>query len=481
MNDTVTAPRVRLPAVAGRFYPADPRTLARDVDAYVRGADHPVPEKVPKAIIVPHAGYVYSGPIAGAGYAELSRARGAVERVVLLGPAHYVPVQSIATTGADAWRTPLGDVPIDTDARRVALTVPGVVVDDEAHAPEHSLEVQLPFLQRTLGDFRLVPFVVGRAEPATVAALLDALWGGPETLVVVSSDLSHYLDHDTAAARDRRTADAIVAGAVDALDPYDACGAHPVRGLLVEAARRGLHTRVVSLCNSGDTAGPRDRVVGYGAFAVGAEGAAGDGEGEGAGAGEAGLTDAQRATLLRVALESVAEGIRTGAERGPTPDVLADPDLAEPGTAFVTLERDGRLLGCVGSLERARPLASTVARAAYAAAFEDPRLPAVDAADFPTMSVKVSVLSELEPLAASDYADLVARTRPGVDGLVVRAGRNQATLLPSVWHQLPAAPEFVAALWNKAGLVRGSWPAGITVERYTTDEFSDAGPRAPLT
>jgi hypothetical protein len=483
MNTPSAALRVRPPAVAGRFYPADAFTLARDVDAYVRGGEHPVPagapDAAPKALIVPHAGYVYSGPVAGAGYAELRRARSVVERVVLLGPAHYVPVRSIATTGADVWRTPLGDVPIDTAARRRALAVPGVVVDDEAHAPEHSLEVHLPFLQRTLGEFRLVPFVVGRAEPDTVAALLDALWGGPETLVVVSSDLSHYLDHDTAVARDRRTADAIVAGAVDALDPYDACGAHPVRGLLVEAARRGLHTRVVSLCNSGDTAGPRDRVVGYGAFAL--EAPVIEDPGERQAARPSALAPGQRAALLQVAVATVAEGLLTGDEREPEPHYLLDPDLGAPGAAFVTLERDGQLLGCVGGLDAVRPLALAVARGAYAAAFEDPRLPPVDERDFVAMSVKVSVLSELRHLPATGYEHLLELARPAIDGLVVRAGRHQATLLPSVWRQLSCTADFVGALWNKAGLAPGVWPTGITVHHYTTDEFSDPGPRLPLT
>jgi AmmeMemoRadiSam system protein A len=337
-----------------------------------------------------------------------------------------------------------------------------VVVDDDAHAPEHSLEVHLPFLQRTLGEFRLLPLVVGGASAETVAAVLDALWGGPETLVVVSTDLSHYLDHDTAAERDRRTADAIVAGDGDALDPHDACGSYPVRGLLTEAARRGLQARLVALGNSGDTAGPPDRVVGYGAFAL-----------------EPRVTDTARAALLRLAVDTVAAGIRTRRELDAPAELAADPVLGAPGAAFVTLERDGRLLGCVGGLEAVRPLAAAVARAAFAAAFEDPRLPAVTADDFPTMTVKVSVLSELEAFPVAGYDDLVEALRPGVDGIVVRAGRHRATLLPSVWHQLARPADFVAALWQKAGLQPGAWPEPVMVLRYTTDEFADSGPRAP--
>ena len=304
----------RAPAVAGRFYPADPRRLAADVDDFVRAGAARVGSaatatttaraggaRPPKALVVPHAGYPFSGPIAGSGYAALAGARGVVERVVLLGPAHFVPVDGIATTGASEWETPLGSITIDDALRRAVLALPSVCVDDSAHAPEHSLEVHLPFLQRTLGAFTLLPLVVGRADPDTVAAVIDAVWGGPETLVVVSSDLSHYLDHDTAAARDRRTAGAIVGGTDDTLDGYDACGISPVRGLLVSARRHGLTPRLLDLRNSGDTAGPRDRVVGYGAFAF-----------EPAAPGPLGLDDSHRAALFDVAAKAVRRVLYDG-------------------------------------------------------------------------------------------------------------------------------------------------------------------------
>ncbi len=265
---TPAATRRRPAAVAGAFYPGDAGELAAEVDALLDAAPAWA-GPAPKALVVPHAGYVYSGPVAASGYATIRAARGRVTRVVLLGPAHFVPVRGIAAPGTDAFVTPLGDVPIDADARSAALELPGVLVDDAAHAREHSLEVHLPFLQRILGDgFSLAPFVVGQASADTVASVLDLLWGGDDTLVVVSSDLSHYLDHATATARDRNTADAIVAGRVDALEPDAACGAYPLRGLLVAATRHGLHTIGLDVRNSGDTAGPLDRVVGYGAFAL---------------------------------------------------------------------------------------------------------------------------------------------------------------------------------------------------------------------
>jgi MEMO1 family protein len=261
--------RVRAPAVAGLFYPADPARLAEAVACAI---DVTVPAGEPDvaAVVVPHAGYVYSGAIAGSAYARVARLRGRVRRVVLLGPAHRTWVDGLAASSADGFATPLGVVPVDAELRRRALDLPDVVVDDGAHAGEHSLEVQLPFLQATLGDVSVCPLAVGGAGASEVARVIEALWDDPATLVVVSTDLSHYLDYATAAARDRRTAAAIVARDPQAIDDDDACGARPLRGLLVVARRRALGVRLLDLRSSGDTAGDRDRVVGYGAFALSA-------------------------------------------------------------------------------------------------------------------------------------------------------------------------------------------------------------------
>lgn len=263
-----TGLRVRPAAVAGRFYPADPDALAAGVDRDLARAK-PWSGAPPKALVVPHAGYVYSGPVAASGYRALDALRDIVHRVVLLGPVHYVGIRGIAVSGADAFVTPLGVVPVDAEGRAAVLTVPDVVVDDRAHAPEHSLEVHLPFLQRTLRAFTVLPLLVGTADARTVAAVLDTVWGGPETLIVVSSDLSHYLDHDAATRRDRATADAILAGDTAALTGGDACGAAPVRGLDLAARAHGLDATLVDLRTSADTAGDPTRVVGYGAFVFG--------------------------------------------------------------------------------------------------------------------------------------------------------------------------------------------------------------------
>jgi MEMO1 family protein len=262
--------RVRAPAVAGFFYPEDPRELAAAVDACLAAAPPSRGEPTPKALIVPHAGYVYSGPVAASAYARIAPHAGAIRRVLLFGPAHRVWVRGLAAPRVDAFATPLGVVPIDRAAIDAVVALPQVEVSDAPHAGEHSLEVQLPFLQRVLGEFALAPFAVGDASADETAEVIERLWGGPETLVLVSSDLSHYHDYATARRLDRAVCTAIEALDPAALGPDAACGCVPVSGLLRVARRRGLHVETLDLRSSGDTAGDRDRVVGYGAWAFAA-------------------------------------------------------------------------------------------------------------------------------------------------------------------------------------------------------------------
>jgi MEMO1 family protein len=257
---------IRPPAVAGKFYPADPvelRNQVTDLLSRVQPAQGPAP----KAVIAPHAGYIYSGPIAASAYARFIPGAETIRRVVLLGPAHYAAFPGLALPSVEAFATPLGVVPLDLEAVRQLLSLAQVKVHDAAHAPEHCLEVQLPFLQVLLREFKIVPLVVGDAGAEEIQQVLDLLWGGPETRFVISSDLSHYHDSQTARHLDRATAGAIEALAPERIGTEQACGFGPVRGLLQAARRHGLRARAVDLRNSGDTAGPRHQVVGYGAFA----------------------------------------------------------------------------------------------------------------------------------------------------------------------------------------------------------------------
>ncbi|UZR27541.1 AmmeMemoRadiSam system protein B [Methylococcus mesophilus] len=257
---------VRTPAVAGLFYPADRRQLHAMLQGYIGEAR--TVGTPPKALIAPHAGYVYSGPVAASAYTLLKPARSSIRRVVLLGPSHRVAFRGLALSSAQSFSTPLGDIPLDLDAEATLAALPFVHVLDQAHVLEHSLEVQLPFLQEVLEDFKLVPIVVGDAAPAQVAEAIDLLWGGDETLIVVSSDLSHYHDYATAKRMDRATSEAIESLRPEDIGFDDACGRLPVAGLLIAAHRRGLTAITVDLRNSGDTAGSKDSVVGYGAYVI---------------------------------------------------------------------------------------------------------------------------------------------------------------------------------------------------------------------
>jgi hypothetical protein len=251
--------RIRPAAVAGMFYPADSRELTEMVDGMLARATAKPPFP-PKAIMVPHAGYIYSGPTAALAYAALDRER--IKRVVLLGPAHRVPLHGLALPDADAFATPLGTLPIDRTAAGLAAELPQVSINADTHAWEHSLEVQLPFLQRALGDVSIIPFVVGEATAAEVAEVIDTLWGGEETLIVISSDLSHFLTYEAAIETDMATVESILKLRMP-IRHSQACGATPLNGLLYLTGKRALRPQLLELCNSGDTAGDRERVVGY--------------------------------------------------------------------------------------------------------------------------------------------------------------------------------------------------------------------------
>jgi len=506
-------PSVREAAVAGQFYPGNTAELDAQVRRYLAVAERSLGENsspVPKAIIAPHAGYIYSGPIAASAYARLKSAHAVITRVVLLGPCHRVPVRGLALSGADYFRTPLGDVPVDKDAAAAILDLPQVEVFDAAHALEHSLEVHLPFLQVVLDDFAVVPLVVGDANPQQVAQVLDALWGGPETVIVVSSDLSHYLDYDAA-----RRIDATTCRAIETLNPAaisrdGACGRYPVGGLLETAKRRGLQVTTLDLRNSGDTAGSKDHVVGYGSWMFVEpmlasdrerapkvtvsvrKAAAGNAKGAAKGAPQGATGGATKGkpstsspdflaateamlrrhggTLLDLARRSIFNGLDHGK---PLDGDGFDGELKKPGAAFVTLKRSGRLRGCIGSSEAYRPLANDVAENAFRAAFKDPRFPPLAADELDGLGLSISVLSPQAPMTFAGEADFLAALRPGADGLVIEDNRRRALFLPSVWEQLPDARKFVEHLKVKAGLSKDHWSPGFKAWRFAAAEIGD--------
>ncbi|HMM75356.1 MAG TPA: AmmeMemoRadiSam system protein B [Gammaproteobacteria bacterium] len=452
---------VRPPAVAGSFYPRDPAQLAQEVDAYLEAAPARA-GAVPKAIIVPHAGYVYSGPIAASAYRALAPARHRIRRVVLLGPAHRVAVRGLALPGAAAFATPLGEVAVDRALVERVRGLPQVLVHPRCHAPEHSLEVQLPFLQRVLEDFTLLPLVVGQATASEVAEVLRAVWGGPETLIVISSDLSHYLPYPVANEVDRSTVGLILDGQ-PSLTHDQACGATPVNGLLTALREEVLEAELVDLRNSGDTAGPRDRVVGYVAVLFGAP------------AMETQDEDTQLGrALVELARDAIDAAVGGAAPRRRPRERGIDARLDAAGAVFVTLKQDGRLRGCIGSLEASRPLREDVAANAIAAALEDPRFAPLAAHELAQVSVEVSLLSAPEAMLVSSEAEALAALRPGRDGIVLTHGVYRATFLPQVWAQLPTPREFLAQLKRKAGLPVDFWTPDMKLARYGVRKWSEA-------
>ncbi|OAI52261.1 hypothetical protein AYO46_05890 [Betaproteobacteria bacterium SCGC AG-212-J23] len=445
---------VRPAAVAGMFYPGDARALIREVDELLGRAGATAPRVgFPKAIIVPHAGYIYSGGVAASAYDAVRPARGIVERVVLLGPVHRVPVRGLATVSDQSFATPLGEIPIDREALDSLADLPQVVVSDAAHAMEHSLEVQLPFLQKTLGTFKLAPFAVGMASVAEVARVLERLWGGPETLIVISTDLSHYHAYDEARRIDGETISRIAAFATD-LDHDEACGATPLNGFLQIAKDRRLSLKVLGACNSGDTAGGRDRVVGYSSFGL-YEGAEPSPE-------EAGRT------LIALARNAIEKSLFQ--EKALPADA---PWLGQWGATFVTLTLEGRLRGCIGSLEAVRPLGVDVAENALGAAFRDPRFPRLAAGEWPRCRVEVSLLSAAKPLEFADEADLLAQVQPGVDGVILECDGRRSTFLPQVWESLPDKRAFLAELVKKADLPADTRLTRCRISRYRVAKFRE--------
>jgi len=458
-------PATRPAAVAGTFYPASASELGRHVDELLADAAR-FGRAAPKALIAPHAGYVYSGPIAASAYAQLGAQRSRIRRVVLLGPAHRVPVRGLALPGVQRFATPLGDVAVDAGAVAALRDLPQLVESPLAHAAEHSLEVHLPFLQRVLGDFSLVPLVVGEATAEEVAAVLDRVWGGDETLIVVSSDLSHYLPYDSARRIDRETVDRLLSLDVT-LGHERACGATPVNGLLLAARQRGLRAELLDLRNSGDTAGDRRRVVGYAAVAL----SQADRD-DPVGLVEQGHEAADRGpVLLAHARSAIAGALELDASAAPERTFLQ-----RPGATFVTLRQHSRLRGCIGSLRARRALGADVRANAVAAAFDDPRFAPLTADEYAQVDIEVSVLSAPSPLAVTSEADLRDRLRAGVDGLVLELGSRRSTFLPQVWDSLPDARDFVGELKRKAGLAREFWSDELRFSRYTVEKFTEKEP-----
>lgn len=473
---------VRDPILAGSWYPAAPAELTAAVTGYLTNAGPVEATGRPVGLIVPHAGYRYSGPVAGHAY-RVIKGRD-YDTVVVIAPSHHLRFDGVSVYNGAAYRTPLGDVPIDrnlVEALREDLN--RVRYRAEAHAREHSLEIQLPFLQTALADFRLVPLVMGSDDLATCRWLADRLaevLKDRSALLIASTDLSHFQDDKTA-----RRLDGVVREQVAAFDPInlhqrlregacEACGGGPMVTVMLAARALGADKGVfLNYATSGDVTGERRRVVGYLAAALmatdaGASGNPPDADGPGKPVGS--LSDADRAASLRIARSS----IRAEMDGEPVPDLTADansPALEQPSGAFVTLDINGRLRECIGHIVGRLPLAETVSRMATAAAFEDPRFPPLKPDELDRVTIEISVLGPLTPVTEPD--DI----RVGTHGLYIQRGGRSGLLLPQVatdhgWDR----DEFLAATCRKAGLPSDAWRDPETrLQTFTAEVFSEPG------
>jgi AmmeMemoRadiSam system protein B/AmmeMemoRadiSam system protein A len=464
---------VRQPVFAGRFYPADPQelnTLLVELDAQARQTKITLPEgRTLKAVVMPHAGYIYSGWTAAHAGHVLRHQHFA--KVVVMAPDHRIGFRNAMISNVDAYQTPLGRIRLHADAHSLRAANDLFGFSRLSDSREHSLEVVLPFLQHYLDNFQLVPIVLG---PSDVRRMADAIAPrlGSDTLLVVSSDLSHYLTYDEALAYDRRTLELVTGFEVESLGRREncACGKFPLQVLLTLAQRLNWEPVLLHYANSGDTAGDKGRVVGYATLAF-----YGSVVGDAATGSEPTLRPDQGALLVDLARRTITDALLNGSNRPPQkPSSTISPELAAWLGNFVTLETHGRLRGCIGNLVSDEPLHATVPQNALKAAFHDPRFPPLQAAELQHLAVSVSVLTVPTPLDYRNADDLISKLVPHRDGVILQRGRSQATFLPQVWAQMPETEVFLSTLCRKAGLPPDAWRhEKLVIHTYRAQYFNE--------
>lgn len=443
-------------AVAGRFFPGEAKDLARTVkECLAQGTPAASP---PKAIISPHAGYPFSGRLAGMAWRATEKADPA--RIAILSPSHQHAFNGVALPSQDSYAMPGFDISIDCAARDRLLAQDLAHIEDAAHDREHGVETQLPFQQQTHPDTPVVPLVIGRAPDEQVVQIVDALAAMGGTLFVLSSDLSHFLTLDAAQDHDAKTARLIETAKPGALTGAHACGAAAIRGFMMSDYGEGKRVQRLGMANSAAVTKDQTRTVGYGAWAF------------------FDVTDTiflpdHRAALLKAARQTLTSRVTNGKPPEVNVDSFAPP-LRGHGAAFVTLQKDGHLRGCIGSLTAHQPLISDVVENTVKSAFDDPRFPPVSEDELDRISIKIAVLSPSAPLKFEDEAALLAQLEPGRDGLILSDGARRGVFLPMVWDSLPDPEAFLAALKQKAGLPRNYWSDTLQVRRFCAEGFAES-------
>jgi len=451
--------KLKTGAVAGAFYPDDQQQLFSLVEQQL--AANPCSGPKPRALIVPHAGLIYSGAIAALAYNRVAPYLDSYSRIILLGPSHRVGFDFLAALDADSWRTPLGDIELDREYTDNLVSSSTVRYFNNAHLQEHCLEVQLPFLQLIAScDISIVPIVVGSAPAKVVQKVIAQLLADEDNLIIISSDMSHFHPYQQAVEIDSNTRTCIENFETQ-IQSTQACGCYPLNGFLANAAELQLHCEFLGYCNSGDAGADKQAVVGYAAFAFAQA-----------------FSKTQKLHMLHLARQSISSALET---QSVATEVVQEDYLQRLQACFVSLHINDtdsanparELRGCIGNLQARGSLAECINRNAFLAAFKDPRFAPLSAGELEQVVIEISVLTEPKPLFVNSEQQLLALLRPGIDGLIIRHQQQQATFLPSVWQQLPEPELFVSQLKAKAGFSPDFWPSDMQCFIYAAINFSE--------
>ncbi|MDD3149287.1 MAG: AmmeMemoRadiSam system protein B [Candidatus Gastranaerophilales bacterium] len=441
------------------FYPADKKELSDLISCYLNKSSLPYDIK-PKALIVPHAGYIYSGIVAASGYAYLKKFSNDFKKVIIIGPSHSVTFTGAALTSSDYWNTPLGKVEIDKDINSKLLEIEGVKVLEQGHSQEHSIEVQVPFLQKTLDNFKIVPISVSMNSETIISSIIEKFWDDDEVVFIISSDLSHYHKYEEAKKIDLTTANLIESMQYESLTGEYSCGFYGIRGLLRFTRKKNIDPIRLSLKNSADTQGDKSQVVGYGCWIFNKKGKTDY------------IINHHSKDLVDIARKSIINGIEQG--KPINVDYLKMPlILKQNGACFVTLEKNENLRGCIGSIIAHRSLAQDIAKNAFSSAFEDPRFSPVLEHELADLTISLSILTLPIKMDFSSEEDLLKQLKPNIDGLIISDRGYKAVYLPSVWEQLPDKVDFLQSLKQKAGLPKNHWSKDFMAYRFFTHYIKD--------
>ena len=460
---------IREAAVAGVFYPADIYQLQSDINGYLNHISDSSSSK-PKILIVPHAGYKYSAQVAASAYKRIMPFKDKLKKIFLLGPSHHVYVKGVALANEKNFKTPLGLIKNDINIANQLAQAKGFSFNSRAHKDEHSLEVVLPFLQETLNEFQIIPMVYGEVNPQYLAKILQPHLDRNDSILIVSADLSHYLSYNDANNADKQTAEDIKNGIT--LDQHQSCGATGINTAMILARHFGLVPHLLDMVNSGDTAGDKDSVVGYGAWSFEKEKEEIKLEGiELEQDNLANFARHNKNAIIDIVSKSLEKAVLENSEYSPNRDDY-DNVMFDKGASFVTLEKNGKLRGCIGSIFPTMSIAEDLTKNAQLAALHDSRFNPVSKDELKNITFKVSLLTGFEEIKFSSYDDLLKQIKPKTDGLLIKDGKRQGVFLPTVWEDIPNKKEFLTELKIKAGLSPTYWSDNIEVFRFRTVEIT---------